>query len=290
MKKDKKFLISFSGLKIGTHHFTFEVDDTFFEKRDYSILKQGNVCFEVAFEKKESMLILDFSLNGEVVLSCNRCNDDLSKKVQGEYKLIYTFGNEETSSDTIIVLHPDSYQIDIEQEILAKYIIKNVLNIYNLDNEFDFQMECTSLKKYINEIIKLIKENDPQLSIEELDSVLNLYCSLDSETLFIKEIKLIKKKVKEMYYSNEKKDNEKNQLQFILDHLENQKKEMDEIKKKEQKYIEEMNGKKLADIADGGIFGEIAVLGISRQRTATIVATDTCFVQVLWRQYHLWQI
>ena len=30
-------------------HFTFEVDDTFFEKRDYSILKQGNVCINVAF-------------------------------------------------------------------------------------------------------------------------------------------------------------------------------------------------------------------------------------------------
>jgi uncharacterized protein len=148
VKKDKKFLIPFSGLKIGTHHFTFEVDDTFFEKRDYSILKQGNVCIEVAFEKKESMLVLDFSLNGEVVLSCNRCNDDLYKEVQGEYKLIYTFGNEETSSDTIIVLHPDSYQIDIEQQLYEFITISIPYRAIHNENECNQEM-LETLNKYL---------------------------------------------------------------------------------------------------------------------------------------------
>eukprot|EP00746_Dinoflagellata_sp_MGD_P074997 gnl/MRDRNA2_/MRDRNA2_30220_c0_seq1.p1 gnl/MRDRNA2_/MRDRNA2_30220_c0~~gnl/MRDRNA2_/MRDRNA2_30220_c0_seq1.p1 ORF type:complete len:2088 (-),score=405.19 gnl/MRDRNA2_/MRDRNA2_30220_c0_seq1:264-5960(-) len=45
-----------------------------------------------------------------------------------------------------------------------------------------------------------------------------------------------------------------------------------------------VGGKRVAEIHDGGVVGEMAALGISRKRTATIVATETCFVQLLYRQ------
>ena len=53
MRNDKNFLIPFTGLKIGTHQFNFEVDDLFFEERDYSILKKGELCVDVTLEKKK---------------------------------------------------------------------------------------------------------------------------------------------------------------------------------------------------------------------------------------------
>ena len=157
MKKKKKFLIPFSGLKLGTHHFTFEVNDTFFEKRDYSILKQGKVNVEVVFEKKETMMILNFSLQGEVVLSCNRCNDDLSLAISNKFKLIYTFGNEDMSNDVVIVLHPDTHEIDIEQQLYEFITISIPSRVIHEENECNQEM-LETLNKYL--LLKENKENN----------------------------------------------------------------------------------------------------------------------------------
>merc|ERR1719248_90866 len=44
-----------------------------------------------------------------------------------------------------------------------------------------------------------------------------------------------------------------------------------------------VSGRKIAELKDGSFFGELAVLGISEARSATVTATTLCDVQVLHR-------
>jgi uncharacterized metal-binding protein YceD (DUF177 family) len=117
MRDDSNFLIPFTGLKIGTHQFNFEVDDLFFEERDYSILKKGELCVDVTLEKKETMMIVFFFIRGHVSMSCNRCTENVEHNINTEYKLIYTFGDEDLGDDGIVVLPSSAFELNISQQL-----------------------------------------------------------------------------------------------------------------------------------------------------------------------------
>ena len=59
MKKEKqKLVIPFIGLTEGLHQFEFEIDSTFFEQFDYSIIEEGDFKIKVDFEKKKLLQVV----------------------------------------------------------------------------------------------------------------------------------------------------------------------------------------------------------------------------------------
>ena len=64
LKPLKQFSVPFTGLKIGKHQFDFEIDNSFFDAFEYSLLKKGNLKAEVELDKQETMLILHFHIQG----------------------------------------------------------------------------------------------------------------------------------------------------------------------------------------------------------------------------------
>ncbi len=117
MKSNKEYIIPFIGLKLGFHDFIFEIHDAFFEEVEYSIIHKGNVKVSVALEKKETMLIGEFHIHGTVSASCDRCNDPIDVPVKGNYRLVYKFDNETSDDESLIVLHPDAYELDVRTNI-----------------------------------------------------------------------------------------------------------------------------------------------------------------------------
>lgn len=110
----KQFVIPFGGLKPGVHQFSFEVDDLFFERFEHSEIKKGKFKVEVAFEREEKMLILNFLINGKVDVPCDRCYESFLLAVNGKERLIVKFGDgfhEENEEVQIIPL--GETQIDI---------------------------------------------------------------------------------------------------------------------------------------------------------------------------------
>lgn len=112
-KSKNEFIIPFIGLKIGTHEFDFSVSDEFFEGIEYSVVERGRVDFHIVFEKKETMMIADFELNGTVETQCDRCGDELSMPINGSYQLIFKFGDDESEDETLVVLPSEAYRIDL---------------------------------------------------------------------------------------------------------------------------------------------------------------------------------
>jgi uncharacterized metal-binding protein YceD (DUF177 family) len=146
----KEFIIPFIGLKVGKHHFEFEIDDTFFESMEYSIIQKGNVKVELELDKKETMLIATFDVEGVVETLCDRCNTPMDLEIQGSYKLVYKFGLEEEEDEMLIVLHPDSYQIDVTTPIYELITSQLPLRAIHDDGECDEEMWGLIQKHTIN--------------------------------------------------------------------------------------------------------------------------------------------
>jgi uncharacterized metal-binding protein YceD (DUF177 family) len=159
MKKKSDFTIPFAGLKLGHHLFDFQVDDSFFEDIEYSLIKKGSLNVDIDLEKKETMLIAQFKITGIVEAECNLCMDPLNFKIDNSYTLIYKFGLEDLEDDSIIVIHPDSYQIDVKQPIYEFISISIPQRIVHDEGGCNPEM-LESLNKYLSSKIEEKKDND----------------------------------------------------------------------------------------------------------------------------------
>ena len=111
------FKIPFVGLKPDKHEFEFDVDNSFFETLSYSLIEKGNLKVWLDLEKKETMLLASFYVDGAVEMVCSRCNEPMDAEVEGELEIIYKFGHESYDDENLIVISPDSFEIDVTQPI-----------------------------------------------------------------------------------------------------------------------------------------------------------------------------
>lgn len=116
-KSSGTFRIPFVGLKIGTHPYEFEVDKSFFEGVEYSLISDGKVHVNLELEKKETMMIGEFAIEGSVNTTCDRCNDPLELPISGTYRVVYKFGNEISDDENLIVLPEETYELDIAPQL-----------------------------------------------------------------------------------------------------------------------------------------------------------------------------
>lgn len=114
---EKDFIIPFIGLKLGVHTFEFEIEDTFFEELEYSLIHAGKLKATLELEKKETMMIAYFQVAGSVSTDCDRCNSPMDLNLKGEFTLIYKFGLEESDDENLVVLHPDEYELNVKDPI-----------------------------------------------------------------------------------------------------------------------------------------------------------------------------
>lgn len=114
---DKEFVIPFVGLKQGVHEFNFEVGKAFFESIEYSVVHEGNVHVTFLLDKKETMLIGDYTIRGAVKASCGRCNDPVDVEVEGEFQLVYKFDDKPSEDESLVIVYPEEYEIDIKESI-----------------------------------------------------------------------------------------------------------------------------------------------------------------------------
>lgn len=155
------FHISFVGLKIGKHEFEFNIDNSFFETLPYSLIEKGNLKVWLELEKKETMLLACFYVDGTVEMVCSRCNEPMDTEVDGELELIYKFGHESYDDENLIVISPESYEIDVTQPIYE--LITVSLPSRPIHNEGQCDEEMVKLiEKFQSKEKKDNDETDPR--------------------------------------------------------------------------------------------------------------------------------
>jgi uncharacterized protein len=122
LQKMEKYQIQFSGLKPGSHCFDFMLDSSFFAHFELLEISRAGVKIHVEMEKEEHMLVLDFSISGNMELMCDRCGDPLTVQMDGREKLLVRLSDhyEEESDDVLIVKESDG-KFDISH-ILYEYV------------------------------------------------------------------------------------------------------------------------------------------------------------------------
>jgi uncharacterized metal-binding protein YceD (DUF177 family) len=115
LKALKQFSIPFTGLKIGKHEFEFDLDNSFFDAFEYSLIKKGDLKATVELDKQETMLILHIQILGTVKLDCDKCLAEFNAPIEIKERQIVKFAEDESESDDleIIVLNKKESSIDV---------------------------------------------------------------------------------------------------------------------------------------------------------------------------------
>ena len=117
------YSLKFKGLSLGEHRFEYRIDDDFFAQFEGSEVSRGDVRVEVVANKQPSMLILDFRMEGDVEVACDRCLGEFRMPVAYTGRLFVKFVEDPPESDgEVIWLHP------VEGEVnLAQYIYESIV-------------------------------------------------------------------------------------------------------------------------------------------------------------------
>jgi uncharacterized metal-binding protein YceD (DUF177 family) len=124
MKTDSAFLIPFVGLKDGHHHFDYELDNTFFEGYDFLDFNEVNIKVALNFEKKPTILTLDFKAQGKVKIPCDITTELFDFPLDTEFQLVVKFGAEVNQyNDEILILPQGSYELSVSQHLYEMIVL-----------------------------------------------------------------------------------------------------------------------------------------------------------------------
>lgn len=122
--KTKEFTIPFSGLKLGRHHFEFQIDSSFFDAFDYGEFSDANVKVDVVLEKMSTVMEFDMQAKGTVNVTCDLTNEPYNQSVSGSLKLVVKFGdNFNDEDDEILVLPHGEHQVNIAQYVYEMIVL-----------------------------------------------------------------------------------------------------------------------------------------------------------------------
>jgi len=136
LKSLRNYSIPFTGLKLGKHQFEYDINDTFFNEFEYSLVKKADLKCRVELEKQETMLILNFNIAGTIDATCDRCLAQYPQPVDIHEQQIAKFSDDEEAGedDEIIILTKNDHEINIAG-LMYEYINVALPFINVCDNE-----------------------------------------------------------------------------------------------------------------------------------------------------------
>lgn len=166
MNKTKQYLIPFVGLKLGKHHFEYQISNAFFEIFDYDEFKNSDIKVNVVLEKKSTMLELIFKQQGTVNVPCDLTSEDFDLPIEGEMKLLVRFGDVYNSdNEELLILPFGEFEIDVAQYIYEMIVLSVPLRRVHPGIK-DGSLKTEALAK-LNELI--LKEEAEEAEVEETE-------------------------------------------------------------------------------------------------------------------------
>jgi uncharacterized protein len=122
LKSLRDYSIPFTGLKLGKHQFEFIITDAFFDEFEYSLVKKANLKCRVELERQETMIILNFQINGTIDANCDRCLAQYPQQVDIHEQQVAKFSEEAIGDDEeIMILTKSDHEINIAR-LIYEYI------------------------------------------------------------------------------------------------------------------------------------------------------------------------
>ncbi|MFO8054906.1 MAG: DUF177 domain-containing protein [Bacteroidales bacterium] len=149
-----QFVIPFKGMKEGKHNFVFDINKTFFEGFEHSLLEEGQVTVHMELDRQKHMLVFRFEIKGSINLACDRCLERYNQHIEGRQVFIAKFSDfdqSDSDNEEVTILPEDAHEYDVSHQIY-EYI--NLL--LPIKHVHEHQSECK--QEMIN---KIEEENNP---------------------------------------------------------------------------------------------------------------------------------
>lgn len=122
------FRIPYVGLKNGLHSFHFQIDDRFLSLFENSPIQHGKVSIDLTLDKRDSMFILIFKMDGSLQVECDRCTEEFGFPLHTENQIYVKFENEgdELDDETeVIYISRTETHIDVSQ-LIYEFVILGI--------------------------------------------------------------------------------------------------------------------------------------------------------------------
>ncbi|MFC3881580.1 YceD family protein [Algoriphagus namhaensis] len=109
---------------VGVHEIDFTIDDQFFSHfEDNEIVDKGDLAVRVKMDIGANLIEVDFEINGQVELTCDRSLEKFDYPLDIQQTMIYKFGGEEKEiNEDVYMITRDTPSINIAQ-LLYEFIL-----------------------------------------------------------------------------------------------------------------------------------------------------------------------
>lgn len=168
MNKLAEYIIPFSGMKIGNYQFNYNIGKEFFDAFEYSEIKDGNLKVTVSVNKSETMMVMNFEVNGLIVLECDTCLGEVEKSVSNEYRQIFKFSDDEDLKldDEITYINSSEFEVNLAPFIIEFVNLSKPNKISHKKGECDESLVAV-LDEYL--LVKETEEDKEEIEDEEID-------------------------------------------------------------------------------------------------------------------------
>ncbi len=107
------YKIDLKGFKTEEQNLSFNLDDDFFKALDGSQLEHGALHVSVSIRKMIGFFELQFHTEGTVVVSCDRCLDDMDQAIFTNNTLIVKLGDSYSEDDDTVTIDENEGILDL---------------------------------------------------------------------------------------------------------------------------------------------------------------------------------
>ena len=124
MKLSNDFVLSFFGLKEGSHKFEYKIDKQFFESYSFDEFLNADFVVTLDFVKKSTLLELHFENKGIATVACDVTNESFELPLDGSLDLVVKFGEEfNDENEEVLILPHGEHQLDVSQYIYEMIVL-----------------------------------------------------------------------------------------------------------------------------------------------------------------------
>lgn len=161
------FDIDIYKLSDGKHSFDFEFDSSFFTLFEDSVVDKGAGTIKVDLDKTPTMITLNFQLEGEVELVCDRSLDNFMFELTEENLVRLKFGDhQEELSEDLYMISANTQKIDVGQFVYE--FISLAIPMKKLHPRFEDDVDTDELVFYSNDETESTSNEDTDPRWNEL--------------------------------------------------------------------------------------------------------------------------
>jgi uncharacterized metal-binding protein YceD (DUF177 family) len=102
------YKIDLKGMQQDVQEYEYLLDNAFFTNIGGEDVQKGKVNVSLTIAKKGNMFHFTFQINGTVVISCDRCLDDMDYPIETTARLFVKFGKDYAEESDEIVVVPET--------------------------------------------------------------------------------------------------------------------------------------------------------------------------------------